>query len=293
MKAIKTAAKQFLDETVATQLERFLIAHCNSGSPELEGKLISVETNDKLQLYGMLCREGITMLAHTHGTASCHGIEGFEPALIKFAESYDWGYLTFDNRGAHVLEDWQASGAAVEKFTDSHLDIEAWLNYLKSLGVKNVILCGHSLGTEKLVDFVRRYYDPIIKGLILLTPADTPGAQEDWEEKSKTSYQGMAEQMVSRGNGESLLPDEKAHAGVLPMSAKTFLDFFAEDSHLREALPFKADELKEIPIPTIAVVPRKDEWCSTTPTDYVHKLQSIGVITRFVKSDHNLAAVKA
>jgi pimeloyl-ACP methyl ester carboxylesterase len=290
---MKLAAKQLLDETVAAKLEKYLISHCDPNSPELDGKLVSVKTKDNLQLYGMLCCKGATTLAHTHGTASCHGIEAFELALKKFAESYDWGYLTFDNRGAHVLEDWQVSGAAVEKFTDSHLDIEAWLNYLKSTGVKNVILSGHSLGAEKIVDFVNWYNDPMVKGLILLSPADTAGAQEGWEEKSETSYQKKAEEMVSNGDGENLLRDEKAHAGVLPISAETYLNFFSKDSHLRQALPFKANELKKIPLPTIAIVPDKDEWCSTTPRDYLYKLHNIGVITRFVKSDHNLATVKA
>jgi pimeloyl-ACP methyl ester carboxylesterase len=209
-----------------------------------------------------------------------------------FAKSYDWGYLTFDNRGAHFPEDWQVSGAAVEKFTDSHLDIEAWLNYLKSAGVKNVILSGHSLGADEIVDFVRRYNDPIVKGLILLSPADISGAQEVWEEKSKTSYQKKAEQMVFKGDGESLLPDEKAHSGFLPMSAGTYLDFSAKGSFLRQSLPFKADELKGIPLPTIAIVPNKDEGCSTTPKDYFHKLQKIDVMARLVVSDHNLATVK-
>jgi pimeloyl-ACP methyl ester carboxylesterase len=285
-------AEQILDETVAARLEEYLISHCDPNSPELEGELVSVETRDRLQLYGMLCRKGTTVLAHTHGTASGHGIEAFEQALNKFAQSHDWGYLTFDNRGAHVLEDWQVSGAAVEKFTDSHLDLEAWIKYLKTMGAKNLILSGHSLGAEKIVDFVRRYADPMVKGLILLSPADTPGAQEVWEKKSRKSYLKKAEQMVSRGEGGNLLPDEKAHGGFLPMSAGTYLDFFAKDSCLRQVLPFKADELKVIPIPTIGIVPSKDEWCSTTPGDYFNKLQNIDVMTRFVKSDHNLATVK-
>ena len=286
-------AEQILDETVAARLEEYLISHCDPNSPELEGELVSVETRDRLQLYGMLCRKGTTMLAHTHGTASCHGIEAFEQALKKFAESYDWGYLTFDNRGAHVLEDWQVSGAAVEKFTDSHLDIEAWIKYLKTIGTKNLILSGHSLGAEKIVNFVRCHFDPIIRGRILLSPADTPGAQDVWEGQSRKSYQNTARRMVSKGEGDNLLPDEKAHGGFLPMSAGAYLDFFAKDSCLRQVLPFKADELKGIPIPTLAIVPNKDEWCSTTPKDYFHKLQKIGVLTRLVKSDHNLATVKA
>jgi len=184
---------------VAARLEEYLISHCDPDSPDLEGELISVETQDNLQLYGMLCRKGTTMLAHTHGTAGSHGIEAFEQALRQFADSYDWGYLTFDNRGAHVLEDWQVSGAAVEKFTDSHLDIEAWIKYIKTLGVKDLILSGHSLGAEKIVDFVRSHFDPIIKGLILLSPADTPGAQEVGEGKSRKSYRTRARNMVSKG----------------------------------------------------------------------------------------------
>jgi hypothetical protein len=77
------------------------------------------------------------------------------------------------------------------------------------------------------------------------------------------------------------------------MSAEAYLDFFGKASCLRQALPFREDKLKEIPIPTLAIVPDKDEWCSTTPEDYFHKLQSIGVMARLVESDHNLTTVKA
>jgi hypothetical protein len=143
------------------------------------------------------------------------------------------------------------------------------------------------------VNFVRRHFDPIVRGLILLSPADTPGAQAVWEGKSRKSYGKKASLMVSMGEAQNLLPDGKAHGGFLPMSAGAYLDFFAKDSCLRQALPFKAGELKTIPIPTIAIVPNKDEWSSTTPRNYYHKLQNIGVMTRFVESDHNLSTVKA
>ena len=55
---MRFVAKQYLDETVATKLESYLNSHCDPDSPKLEGELISVETKDRLQLYGMLCSKG-------------------------------------------------------------------------------------------------------------------------------------------------------------------------------------------------------------------------------------------
>ena len=65
-----------------------------------------------------------------------------------------------NNRGSHVMEAWQKSGAALEIFEDCVLDIDAWIRYVLDLGYRRIVLQGHSLGTEKVVYYMSRGNPP-------------------------------------------------------------------------------------------------------------------------------------
>lgn len=262
--------------------------HLRRISRSLQGKLVSCVTKDDLHLYGFFRSSGDTVLAHTHGTASAYGIEAFEVGLDIWAEEMGWGFLTYNNRGAHVLEDWQKSGAAVEKFSDSPIDIISWLNFLKSNDVKKVILSGHSLGTEKIVNFARKNQHPMVIQLLLLSPSDSYGCQKRWEDMSGKIYMKEAIHKTKHGKGALMLDDPKAHAGLLPISAESYIDFFSEDSDIRKALPFGEDSIEKLPIPTWAIVPKTDEWNVTSPQDYQLKLEKAGASVNVVSATHDL-----
>ena len=255
----------------------------------LRGEVVSCRTDDGLQLHGMCGSIRDTVLMHTHGTASAFGIEEFEPHLARWARRHGWGFLTCNNRGAHVLEDWQKSGAAVEKFSDSPLDLKAWIGWLLHSGAKRVILSGHSLGTEKLANFLRGYEAPSVAGAIFLSPSDSPGCQERWEEESGKNYASEAMGMIRSGRSGELMEDRLVHAGLLPMTAEAYIDFFEEDSDLRRSLPFRTGMVESLPVPCMALVPTDDVWNISSADDYVEALKRAGCVARRCESDHDFS----
>lgn len=242
----------------------------------IHGEIVSCRTEDRLQLHGLWAGGGDTVLIHNHGTASAYGIESFEPQLQRWAGENGWGFLTCNSRGAHVLEDWQNSGAAVELFSDSPKDLKAWLGWASKTGAKRVILSGHSLGTEKIAHFLRGHEAPSIVGAILLAPSDSPGCQERWEDESGKDYMSEAIRMCNSGRAGHLMGDRLVHAGILPMTARAYLDFFNEDSDLRRALPFRTGGLERIHVPTYALIPADDVWNIASPKDYMEQIKTAG-----------------
>jgi hypothetical protein len=242
----------------------------------IHGEIVSCRTEDGLQLHGLWAGGSDTVLIHTHGTASAYGVESFEPQLQRWAEKNGWGFLTCNSRGAHVLEDWQDSGAAVELFSDSPKDLKAWLGWAGKAGAKRVILSGHSLGTEKIAHFLRGHETPHVVGTLLLAPSDSPGCQERWEDESGEDYMSEAIRMCSSGRAGHLMEDRLVHAGLLPMTARAYLDFFDEDSDLRRALPFRTGGIENIPIPAYALIPSDDVWNITSPKDYLEQMMAVG-----------------
>lgn len=241
----------------------------------LHGEIVSCQTDDGLQ-HGLWSGSGETALIHTHGTASSYGIESFEPQLQKWAEGNGWGFLSCNNRGAHVLEDWQKSGAAVERFSDSPLDLAAWSGWAMSRGVGRIILSGHSLGTEKIANFLRSRETPHVVGALLLAPSDSPGCQERWEDESGRNYMSEAIRMKRSGQAGKMMDDRLVHAGLLPMTAEAYLDFFDEDSDLRRALPFRTGSVERLPVPVYTLIPKDDVWNITSPEDYLKQMKSAG-----------------
>ena len=261
--------------------------------PEFDGKLVQCKTTDGLELQGLFRKnpEDKTAVMFVHGTASAYALEDFEPALDQWCIDNDYAYLSTNNRGAHVLDDWQISGSAVEKFSDANKDFLAWLKFLKAAGIESVILCGHSLGTEKIVHFMKTENHKMVQSMILLSPADTVGCQDRYEKKIGKNYFKVAKNLVDKNQKYNLLPDEKAHAGVLPISAEAYLDFFSPDSELREALPFRKENkdcIEKFTIPTIAIVPDNDMWNITSAEDYAEKLREAGAKVKIVHCDHDL-----
>lgn len=255
----------------------------------LHGDIVSCRTEDGLQLHGLYSGGRRTALLHTHGTASSFGTEDFEPHLARWAGDMGWGFLSCNNRGAHVLEDWQKSGAAVERFSDSPLDMKAWIGWLHDHGVSRVVLSGHSLGTEKIANFLRSYETPSVVGALLLAPSDSPGCQERWERESGSDYMNEAIRMSRGGRGGELMSDRLVHAGLLPMSAESYLDFFDEDSDLRRALPFRSGSVESLPVPCLAVVPSDDVWNVSSAEEYRGALETAGCSVEICQCNHDFS----
>jgi len=256
-------------------------------SENISGLKISTNTEDGFVLEGIYfpVTGSDTVLAHTHGTASFYNNEIFEPHLLEYCKRKGWGFLSFNNRGANIFN--EQCGAAYEKFSDSPKDIDAWLIRLKQNGIKHVILSGHSLGTEKIANYVKNHKNDMVKSILLLAPSDTVGTQIRYENQTGKCYMNEAKTMIATNRGNELLSDRKAHAGVLPMSATAYFDFYAPGMPLEGALPFRNKNLKSFEIDCFALVPDNDHYNITSTKDYAYDLMKAGANVLICETDHD------
>lgn len=236
----------------------------------MEGKLITVKTSDNLPLSGLLVepeQQATDIILNIHGTSGNFYWNDFYEPLSKMALDLGLGFLTTNNRGSGVYEleiGTVPHGASLEKFEDCLLDIDAWIEFCLNKGYKNIILQGHSFGTEKSVYYMAKgKYKDKVKAVILLGFSDNVGTQQRYEKKIGSNYFEEATKLVSENKSTQLLSDLTGLAGELPISAQTYLNFFSENSENSIALPLRKGEgltnFQNINVPILGVIGDNEE----------------------------------
>jgi len=123
-------------------------------------------------------------------------------------------------------------GGAWERFDESPRDVAAWIDLTMQMGVRGVVLIGHSLGALKITYYQARRQDSRVVGLIAASPGARAGRVY-----GKAGVIEMAEQMVADGRGRDLLPwgISPYHAGTISAEAylnrvRTNIDTFGLDT---------------------------------------------------------------
>lgn len=231
-----------------------------------------IYTEDGLELHGLLYEpdeKTKTVLAQVHGMGGNFYQDNFFDALAKILPENNIAFSPFNNRGNGLITTFKKFnkdieyirfGVAREKFEDCLLDIKAHLDFLEKQGFSNIHLCGHSLGTCKVVFYLAKTQDKRVKSLVLLSPGDMLGLvrmnKERFEEEITT-----AEKMTKQGKGDELMPREVWDE--YPITANTYLNLFRDNS---EAAIFnfynpkdQFKKLSKISCPIFSVMGKKDD----------------------------------
>lgn len=227
--------------------------------------IVNVTTADGLSLHGLLLTPDHptrTVLLHIHGAAgNFYGNSYFEK-LSNAVRELGIAYLATNNRGSGVYELEKGTvshGVALETFEDCLLDIDAWIELALDRGYDQVILEGHSYGTEKSVYYMNlgKCRDQV-KAVILFGFSDNVGCQFAYEKKVGRSYLTEAAGLQSRGEEYRLLDDIFGLCGELPISAQTYLTCFMEGSENAKALPLRHGRdltfFRNIHVPILGVI---------------------------------------
>src|SRR5579885_657205 len=208
--------------------------------------IVYVKTKDNLKLHGLLTEPSEpskTIVIHLHGSSGNFYGNSYFGELTKSVVDLGVAYLSTNNRGNHVYElekDNFYYGVSLEKFEDCIVDIDAWIEFAIGKGYENIILEGHSYGTEKIVYYMNKgKYVDRVKGITLLGFSDNVGTQLKYEKKVGKSYREEAEELNNKGEGWKLLSDYFGLCGEMPISAQTYLHGFTEDSENAIALPLR------------------------------------------------------
>jgi len=271
----------------------------------MKNPIIHIITADKLDLYGILLAapRKDSIIINIHGTADNFYDNDFIWQIAKTLEPLNVSMLSVNNRGSYSLEFYdygpgaqRNSGASVEIFEKSVLDIDAWIKYALSLGYKEIILQGHSLGTEKVVYYMSKgKYRNKINSVILLGFSDSYGTHYEFFKKEVTNLLDEAKTLVKNKKSHQFITKHwLAHAGVLPQSAEAHLNFFKPNSELSKAFPIRQGKdlimYKNIKVPILGVIGDDEEY-TVIPIDkaieLLKKENKLASIYQINSSDHS------
>ena len=243
--------------------------------------IVKIKTPDNITLFGLLAesKNRDIILINIHGTGSGFDVEEFEGEFTERLPEIGISTLFTNNRGNYTLESWQETGCAQEKFEDCVIDINTWIEFVINKGYKNVILQGHSLGTEKAVYYMKKgKYRDLIKGVILLGFADSFGCQKKFLESQSIDPMENAKELVKNNRGHEFINSIwLCHAGVLQKTANSYINCFSEGSELSKALPLRQGKdllyFQNIKVPILGVISDTDNWNDMLGIDTINLLK--------------------
>ena len=166
----------------------------------LTGICSNVFQNDLLDTTGkLLSKNGITVIiGHAHDSFSC------------------FAYTD------HSIGKQKHTGVFNDDFSMVYEDVETWVLKAKELGFKKIILAGHSLGSNKIINYLGNTSDNYVDYFIVSCPVDI---MHWWEVMPNIdSCFEIAKKWVKENKGDDILPF--LFGGFSPMTANTVLGFY-------------------------------------------------------------------
>ena len=218
----------------------------------LTGICSNVFQNELLYTTGqLLSKNNIScIIAHAHDSFSC------------FAYS-------------NVLKEKQThAGVFNDDFNMVYEDVESYVKYAKfELGFKNIILAGHSLGSNKIIHYLGSTLDDFIDYFIISSPVDIMHWWNIMPNIDKC-YK-MAKNWVECGRGDDILPF--LFGGFSPMCANSVIGFYDADNLKNCPVISKCGETKSLynikPCGAF-IIGSKDSVTGDSPKEFMKTLNS-------------------
>jgi len=238
-------------------------------------KLIRLTTDDGLELHGLFFepnRKAKKVLIHVHGLIGNFYESMFIDHMAEEATSRGFAFLTFNNRGAGIVNDfirrkklkvdYVRAGGSLEDFKKCVLDVKAAVDFSDRQGYKTIILQGHSLGCQKITYYKYKTGDKRVKGLSLLAPVDDVAFVKGRLGRKHSASLDIAKRLVKEDKGNDPVPKWMAFYPLL--SARVFLNIADPKSASGRIFDFAGDlkEIKSINCPKLAVFGDEDEYQS-------------------------------
>ena len=187
------------------------------------------------------------------------------------------GFVCGHNQGSFHIVDYACKdnfirrGVSFEKFDDCLSDISAYVDYIKNLGYKNIIIAGHSLGANKVIYYLSKNKSDVIKAYILLGACDMAYETSLIENKEKLIKE--AKENIVNGVPDKILSQLVWNYYIL--SSKRFIDLIENKNSRNLPITSKLgsfDALKSIKLPLLAVAGEFDDSCSDNIEKYLSLL---------------------
>jgi pimeloyl-ACP methyl ester carboxylesterase len=183
-------------------------------------------------------------ILHTHGLAGNFYENRFVASVCDAALAKGIAFLVMNNRGHDYLADnlkgsgvettYEPGGSTRDIIEDCIHDVSGGARFLAERGHDEIYFEGHSLGCTKIVYYLSEVGDPRCVGLILISPPEIFGLQEDRGETNLEETVARARALVSDGKAEALIEVGRD----VPYSAATFVSMYGDPS-VTDIFPFR------------------------------------------------------
>lgn len=261
-----------------------------------------VTLNANLEIVqGKTLIDGVILIIH--GTQAHHGLELIQGMQERFLEEERNSLaitlsLGVDNRRGL----YDCNIPSHYRHSDAIDEIHAWVAWLKSQGVDNIVLAAHSRGGSQSLWYATEHKQDAIKSLILLAPGLSTMEKDAhfYRERFETELEPLllkAQRLVEVGQGDTLL--QKVPFLFIcretSVTADSFVSFYTRDS--RRDTPYWLDKVRK-PVLIIAgendqVVPELIERVSAFVDDRNIKMTVIESAGHFFRDLNLDEAVEA
>lgn len=165
------------------------------------------------------------------------------------------------------------TGVVFDDFSIVYEDVEAYVKYAKDMGFKRIILAGHSLGSNKIINYLGNTSDNFVDYFIVSAPIDLA---HWWKVMPNISLcLETAQKFVDEGRGNEILPF--MFGGFSPMCAQTVLAFY--NAFNLKNCPVISGEgetnsLNSIKINGSFIIGSKDSLTNDDPQGFMEKINS-------------------
>ena len=232
----------------------------------MKAELVRIVAGDGMELVGLYAAPpGETArraILHTHGLAGNFYENRFVASVCDAALAKGIAFLVTNNRGHDYLADnlkgsgvdttYEPGGSTRDIIEDCVHDLSGGAKFLAERGHDEIYFEGHSLGCTKIVYYLSEVGDPRCVGLILISPPEMFGIQEDRAETNLEEMLARARALVSEGKAQELLEVGRD----VPHSAATFVSMYGNPS-VTDIFPFRLgtdgdyQRLASIPCPIL------------------------------------------
>ena len=202
-----------------------------------------------------------TIVLITHGTTGHYGMETIatlqsllaKQGLTSIAPNLSLG---LDDR--HGVYD--CAMPHRYRHTDALDEIGVWVDWLKTKGVKNLVLLGHSRGGNQTAWFAAERPDPVVSGIVLVAPAtwSEAYAKSDYKKRFATELDPVlkrAEALVAAGKGDEWMEDtDFLYCPDAKVRAHSFLSYHAPEPRMDTP-----SLLGDVKVPVLVIAGTKDD----------------------------------
>ena len=227
-------------------------------------EIIELIADDGVVIPAMLMYPEAGMNRYSPAIVLHHGGFGGHPARQIGAPRFAAERLSAAGYTTLSLLSRQSAGHIDSFYEESRKDIKAAIDYFDTLGVEDIVLLGHSLGSIRIAGYLADREDPRVKAAIHFAPtADMPETISGWGDEARV---GKAREALAAGRGGMDLSDDPDRSKGIEadefidilftfQTPATYLNWWGPDARTRNS-----ERFAEIEVPMLMLAGSEDPY---------------------------------